>query len=141
MKPKMLAPPQIQRPLIQTAIELAADNLDGEIDSHEISGWDDAPFYQHLHDCGYKRRNCKFYTSLSLTYVNGACRWHDDPGFGVVACWLLHSDNDFSNDAQLITRYGPLDMRVGDLCVFDADQGHAWLSNGICVMVMATVRQ
>lgn len=55
------------------------------------------------------------------------------------AAGLVHSENSLGDDAQLITRHGPLDMRQGDLCVFDSDQGHAWLSNAACVMVMATV--
>jgi hypothetical protein len=115
-------------------------NPSGEIDSCDIdSNWDSAAFFKHLCDQGYRPRDCKRYASLSLTFVDGACRWHTDPGFGIAACWLVHSENGIGDDAQLITRHGPLDMIEGDLCVFDSDQGHAWLSNAACVMVMATV--
>jgi hypothetical protein len=141
MKPIMLFSPKIQAPPIESAIRLAEGNSLGEIDNRIIdpSLWKSSAFFDYLHTFGYRPRKCKRYDSLSLTFVNGSCRWHTDPGFGLVACWLLHSDNDFGDDAQLVTRFGPTDMAVGDLCVFDSDQGHAWLSNGICVMVMATV--
>lgn len=140
MKPTMLVSPPIMRPPIDKALRRLKLNSPGEVDSCDIdSGWDSAAFFWHLHDCGYRPRDCKRYQSLSLTFVEGACRWHTDPGFGIVACWLVHSENSLGDDAQLITRHGPLDMRKDDLCVFDSDHGHAWLSNAACVMVMATV--
>ena len=43
------------------------------------------------------------------------------------------------DEPQLITRHGPLNVKEGDLFIFNADQGHAWVSNGACVMVMATI--
>ena len=140
MKPTMLVSPLMMAPPIDNALRRMQINDPGEIDScHIDSSWDAAGFFDHLRSCGYRPRECKKYESLSLTFIIGACRWHTDPGFGLVACWLVHSENDLGDDAQLITRHGPLDMRAGDLCVFDADQGHAWLGNGSCVMVMATV--
>jgi hypothetical protein len=144
MKPFHLATGAIKnipKPELVDSIRRARANDPGEIDNNPISaiGWDADPFLDHLRNCGWRFRECKKYTSLSLTFVNGSCRWHDDPGFGVVACWLVYSENPFSDDAQLVTRHGPLDMREGDLCVFDADQGHAWLSNAVCVMVMVTI--
>lgn len=140
MKPTMLVSPPMMTPPIDNALRGMQINDPGEIDScHIDSSWDAAGFFDHLRSCGYRPRDCRKYPALSLTFIIGACRWHTDPGFGLVACWLVHSENDLGDDAQLITRHGPLDMRAGDLCVFDADQGHAWLSNGSCVMVMATV--
>ena len=140
MKPTMLVSPPMMAPPIDNALRRMQINDPGEIDScHIDSSWDAAGFFDHLRSCGYRPRECKKYESLSLTFLIGAGRWHTDPGFGLVACWLVHSENDLGDDAQLITRHGPLDMRAGDLCVFDADQGHAWLGNGSCVMVMATV--
>lgn len=140
MKPTMLASPPIMRPPIDTALRKLKLNSPGEIDSCYInSSWDSAAFFQHLRGCGYRPRNCRRYASLSLTFLEGACRWHSDPGYGLVACWLVHSENNLGNDAQLITMHGPLDMRTDDLCVFDSNQGHAWLSNAACVMVMATI--
>lgn len=139
MKPVHLPKHSIQAPSVNRAIQIALDNSAGEINSRRIEGWDPAPFFDHLRACGWRPRQCQKYESLSLTFLNGACRWHTDPGFGPVACWLVHSDDDPGDWPQLITRHGPVDMRVGSLCIFDADQGHAWLSNAVCVMVMATV--
>ena len=140
MKPIMLASPSIKIPPIDEALKLAKGNDLGEIDSCRIDdSWDVVPFFEHLRNCGYRPRDCEDFLSLSLTFVNGACRWHTDPGFGIVACWLVHSENALCSDAQLITRHGALDMREGDLCLFNANRGHAWLSNAPCVMVMATV--
>lgn len=139
MKPTMMASPAMMTPPIAEALRRVEMNDPGEIDSIEITVWDAVPFFDHLRSCGYRPSDCRMYPALSLTFLSGACRWHTDPGFGIVACWLVHSENDPGDDAQLITRHGPLDMRGGDLCVFDADQGHAWLSNATCVMVMATV--
>lgn len=140
MKPAILPHPPIMRPPIDKALRRLKLNNPGEIDSCDIdSSWDSAVFFAHLRDCGYHPRDCRRYPSLSLTFVEGACRWHTDPGFGIVACWLVHSENSLGDDAQLITRHGPLDMSQGDLCVFDSDHGHAWLSNAACVMVMATL--
>lgn len=140
MKPLHLVSPAIQRPPVAEALRRIELIDVGEIDSCDIDdSWDSAVFFEHLRTCGYRPRACKQYSALSLTFVDGACRWHTDPGFGLVACWLVHNENSLGDDAQLITRHGPLDMKAGDLCVFDSDQGHAWLSNAACVMVMATV--
>lgn len=135
----MLASPRMMPPPIGHALHRVQYSDRGEIDNIDITGWDAAAFFDHLRSCGYRSRDCRKYQPLSLTFVDGACRWHTDPGFGIVACWLVHSENPLGIDAQLITKRGPVDMRVGDLCVFDADQGHAWMSNGVCVMVMATI--
>jgi len=141
MKPLMLAKPAITAPPWSHCVELCKELDLGEIDSisldHRLTPFD--PFFDHLERCGYRRRQCHRYATLSLTYVNGSARWHNDPSLGPVVCWLLYTGNPLGIDAQLITRHGPLDMRVGDLCIFDANKPHAWLSNGICVMLMMTV--
>lgn len=139
MKPIMLSSPQIKAPSVDWAISKAIDNGKGLVDSQFINGWDSAPFYWWLRQCGYRPRNCDKYNDLTLAFVNGSAGWHDDPGLGLVACWLVHSGNDPADNAQLITRYGGLDIWQGDLCVFNANKGHAWLSNDVCVMVMATI--
>lgn len=141
MKPLLLAPLAINHPPIAHAIK-AAHLLDrGEIDSKsmDVSFWDSASFFKALQDRNYRKRECQKYAPLTLTYIDGSARWHTDPGFGLVACWLVYSENYPGFDAQLITTRKPLDLRENDLCIFDSDQGHAWISNGVCVMVMATV--
>jgi len=141
MKPLTLAQPAITAPPWGHCVELCKGLDLGEIDTIPLDPCltDLDLFSDHLERCGYRRRQCHRYATLSFTYVNGSARWHDDPGFGPVVCWLLYTENPLGCDAQLITRHGPLDMRVGDLCIFDANKPHAWLSNGICVMLMMTV--
>lgn len=141
MKPLRFESIVLKHPPIKEAIERAHGLRMGEIDSESIdtSLWDPAPFFWALHDRNYRRRDCRKYHSLTLTYVDGSVPWHNDPGFGVVACWLVYSENSSCYDAQLITAHGALDLRENDLCIFNADQGHAWISDGACVMVMATV--
>ena len=139
MKPHHLASPHLAFPPHLDQVREAHRNEPGEIDSDSVSSWNAEPFYAHLRQCGYRDRQCNQYPSLSLTFVNGACRWHDDPGFGLVACWLIYTEVSRDDAPQLVTKHGPLDLYRGDLCVFDANQGHAWLSNGACVMLMATI--
>lgn len=141
MKPLMLTKPAVTAPPWGRCVELCKELDLGEVDNLTLhpggAGLD--RFFDHVKKCGYKQRDCRRYSPLTFTYVNGSARWHDDPGFGPVVCWLLYTENPLGIDAQLITRHGPLDMRVGDLCIFDANKPHAWLSNGICVMLMMTV--
>lgn len=141
MKPLLLHCPDLNYPPHTEEIRAAHKSSPGDIESSDLDSdsWDSKPFFDYLRKHGYRSRDCQRYGSLSLTYVNGSCRWHDDPGFGLVACWLIYSENLWGNDAQLVTRHGPVDIREGRLCIFDANQGHAWLSNGVCVMVMATI--
>ena len=136
----MLASPPIMYPPIEAALRKLKMICPGEIGSFAIADcWDSALFFEHLGGCGYRRRRCESYDSLSLTFIDGACCWHTDPGFGLVACWLIYNENSSGDEPQLITRHGPLNVKEGDLFIFNADQGHAWVSNGACVMVMATI--
>lgn len=141
MKPLIFGFLPLEHPPITAAIKEAHCLDKGEIDSKiiDISFWDPAPFFNALQDRNYRKQECQKYAPLTLTYIDGSARWHDDPGFGVVACWLVYSENPCGFDAQLITAHGALDLRENELCIFDANQGHAWISNGVCVMVMATV--
>lgn len=131
----------VKVPPLQEALIKAHKENKGEIDSLVIGPdlWDPTEFGGYLAHHGYRTRYCEKYSPLTLTWVNGSAKWHTDPGFGLVACWLLFDSDPGFYDAQLISSHGPLDMRTGDICVFDANQGHAWLSNGVSVMLMATV--
>lgn len=141
MKPIHTAKPTIIFPPLETVIRKAHNTFAGQIKSDpiDVSSWDPSPLFDVLKEHNYQRRKCRYYNSLSLTYINGACRWHTDPGFGVVACWLVHCENDCGYNAQLITKHGALEMFENSLCIFDSNKGHAWISNAICVMVMATI--
>jgi hypothetical protein len=142
MQPSLLnARCMIKPPSLEQAFIKVHRNSEGEIDSDSIAQheWDATPFLEYLRLQGLKYRECQIYSPITLTYVNGSARWHDDPGFGPVACWLLFESDPGMDGAQLITQRGPINLRTGDVCVFDANQGHAWLCNGVAIMVMVTV--
>lgn len=141
MKPVLLDPVHIPTPDFVEQIRQSRLSDSGRPDTDEINQdlWDPSLFFEHLRKHGYRQRECNHYESLSLTFLNGSCCWHTDPGYGLVACWLIYSENHWDYEAELITKSGPVPMREFNLCVFDADQGHAWISNGVCVMVTATV--
>jgi hypothetical protein len=141
MKPILLAsPPRLPR-LPKDAIAITRRFTIGEIDSDTVIP--DSPdwlqFLQHLEQCGWRARDCHRYSSHTYTYLNGSCCWHDDPGFGKVACCLLYRHRDVCIDTQLITRHGGLNMRRGDLVIFNANYGHAWIGHGPSVFAMVTV--
>ena len=105
-------------------------------------------FFQTLADNGYAKRYNSPYNSLSLTYCKGSIQPHHDPGYGLVALWLvsvkqLHRiQSGFqSEDPSLYGSRRWLDVRLGEIIVFDADKEHAWLSNYHCSMIMQTVRR
>lgn len=105
-------------------------------------------FFQTLADNGYAKRYGSPYNSLSLTYCKGSIQPHHDPDYGLVALWLvsvkqLHRiQSGFqSEDPSLYGSRRWLDVRLGEIIVFDADKEHAWLSNYHCSMIMQTVKK
>ena len=105
-------------------------------------------FFQTLADNGYAKRYDSPYNSLSLTYCKGSIQPHDDPRYGLVALWLvsvkqLHRiQHGFQSDDPFFCSSNQwLDVRLGEIIVFDADKEHAWLSNYHCSMIMQTVRR
>lgn len=89
------------------------------------------------------RKSLSHYPSCSLTYVTKCIGWHDDPGHGMCASVLLYQNKRKGRDnfCQLLTRHGGLSLTVGDVFVFDANKGHAWLSNVDCLLAMMTIKK
>ena len=105
-------------------------------------------FFQTLTDNGYTKRDGSPYNSLSLTYCKGSIQPHYDPDYGLVALWLvsvkrLHQNQHGfqSEDPVFYSCKRWLDVRLGEIIVFDANKEHAWLSNYHCSMIMQTVRK
>jgi len=97
-----------------------------------------------LNTKGYTfRKSLNYYASCSLIYVSGCIEWHDDPGYGVCASVLLYQNKrkGYDNFCQLLTRHGGLSLRIGDVFVFDANKGHAWLGNVDCLLAMMTTKK
>ena len=124
----------------------------GEVYNTEIAG--DASlkllsiFFQTLVDNDYAKRYTSPYSSLSLTYCKGSIQPHCDPDYGLVALWLVSVKQLYriqsgfeSEDPTLYCSKRWLDVRLGEIVVFDADKEHAWLSNYHCSMIMQTVRK
>lgn len=70
---------------------------------------------------------------------------HKDSGFGNVLSWLVkkqsigrqYADND---SIQLITKSAdPLELKVGDVFIFNANYDHAWISNMDCMLLQVAV--
>jgi hypothetical protein len=92
-----------------------------------------------VHRTGYVGGPC------SVIPVLGSVGWHEDPGLGTVLNWVVHIEvlngyrtYDFDR-AELLTKHGSLGLKPGGVFLFDANQGHAWLSNCACVILQATV--
>ena len=107
-----------------------------------------ANFFRVLVNSGYAMRESQLFASLSLTYCKGSVQPHDDEGFGLSALWLvsvkpLHKNQrEFYPEKPLLYSSKQwLDVRLGEIIVFDTNNEHAWLSNYHCSMIMQTVRK
>jgi hypothetical protein len=87
------------------------------------------------------------YSSLSLTSCKGSVDPHDDPGLGLSALWFIHrkplhkSQQGLHEPPVLYGGRQWLDVRLGEIIVFDANKEHAWLSNYHCSMIMQTIKK
>jgi hypothetical protein len=104
---------------------------------------------------GFKPRRSKLYGSGSILPIVGSIGLHTDPGLGNLLCWLLYSDvpshicqhkGMTSNGShlrpgkpELITSHGSLTVSQGEFFVFNANNGHAWVSNTRCVLAQIPV--
>ena len=122
----------------------------GEVYAHSMSEEDSRQefkeFFALLEEGGYRISNGTPYNSLSLTSCRGSVGEHDDPGYGLVALWLVRirglNRGRYANwgDAPELYASGKWGIvRLGDIVVFNANKKHAWLVNGTCHMLMQTV--
>ena len=123
--------------------EVYTAGIQEELRSKTLAG-----FFRALTSNGYTTRNSQWYDSLSLTYCKGSVQLHTDPQFGLAALWLvsvkaLHKDQQsFEPDRpSFYSSKQWLDVRLGEIIIFDANKEHAWLSNYHCSMIMQTVRR
>jgi hypothetical protein len=97
------------------------------------------------HGLAFKEQSC--YTGSSYLPIRGSVPWHNDSGIGLLLNWLVMSANlegykdcMYHNDCHLLTRHGQLEIKVGDIFVFNGNIGHAWISNSQCMLVQSTVK-
>jgi len=88
---------------------------------------------------GFRPRQSKRIGKGELFPVAGSAGWHEDPGHGLVLSTLMLVSSKTVGAIQLITSHGGLTLREGDFFVFDANRGHAWVSNARCVIAQIPV--
>ena len=90
-------------------------------------------------------RDSAFYDMRSVMTIAGSVGRHEDPRLGLVLNWILEVKNlpgyeDSSwKPAQLIAGGKALDLREGDIFIFNADRPHAWVSNSVCTLLQIMV--
>lgn len=154
MKPHVLKNIQIDSlwPEIAKAVKQNLDNEGkylGEVDP--LFTKKDDPLMAKLLDvgeqCGLVFRQQNRYTGSSYLPICGSVPWHDDSGIGLLLNWLVASRNLEGykdclshNNCHLLTRHGELEIKAGDIFVFNGNIGHAWISNSQCMLVQTTVK-
>ena len=124
----------------------------GEVYSQSMSREDSRREFKHffalIEESGYKATDCTLYSPLSLTSCRGSVGEHDDPGYGLVALWLVrikglnrgrYAQWEWGDVPELYASGKWGIVRLGDVVVFNANKKHAWLVNGTCHMLMQTV--
>ena len=112
----------------------------GEVDSISASldEWSFPALVKLAATAGFTPRICQLYASVNFLPVNSSIKWHTDLGSGINVACLAFSNDYLGALPELITRYGALELRRGDVFSFDADKGHAWVSNEFCVLASIT---
>jgi hypothetical protein len=90
------------------------------------------------HSWGYKPRVSRIDGKGAFVPISGSAGWHTDPGLGTLLSWVVWA-TPAKNPPQLITSHGGLFVDKGDIFVFNANKGHAWISNTCCVMAQIPV--
>ena len=121
----------------------------GEVDPQAVRN--DDPLIAKLLDVGQEHglvfKQQGWFTGSSYLPIRGSVPWHDDSGIGLLLNWLVKSkdlvgykDCLSHNDCHLLTRHGQLEIKVGDIFVFNGNIGHAWVSNSQCMLVQTPVK-
>ena len=115
----------------------------GEVDSisASLNEWSFPALVRLAAAAGFVPRDCQIYAPVNFLSVNSSVKWHTDPGSGINVACLALSDDYLGSLPELITRHGALELRCGDVFVFDADKGHAWVSNEFCVLANIATRK
>jgi hypothetical protein len=87
--------------------------------------------------CGFTYQpNRHLYQSLGWLFCQGSIPWHTDLGLSYIVAWVARLGSEHS---ELITRHGDLPVKEGDVFAFNADHGHAWLTNNEDPVVFAQI--
>ena len=122
----------------------------GDIEAHATSPhqWDFPLLIEALKPTCYVPRKTRHYPAFDFTFVNQSVNWHRDEGCGIlVATLVAQGDGEaekrgcIGERQALITRHGELPIRLGDMFVFNASLGHAWISYEACALACMTVKR
>jgi hypothetical protein len=110
----------------------------GDVDPKAI-GFDEPVAQQLLKivdEYDFKQSETYLYTGLCLMPLFGSVGWHNDEGLGLVLNWVIDSlelpgcVSDLTlNEGEITGRDYRLNVGLGDVFVFNASVGHAWISN------------
>lgn len=110
--------------------------------------------FQILQDCAIENKmfprllagQLGAYNMADFLVTSGSIATHVDVKLGTVLTWLISSHQnpfapcgDEGGPIELITDFGTLPIKVGDLFVFNASKRHALLSNQVCVFAQTQV--
>ena len=138
MKPEIIGnfpgPPQApkNRPMLTPGQVDAITCAPGE--------WDFPLLIPAVRALGYEPVRRRYYNTYDFTIVQDSVPWHVDHGCHLSVIMPVEMDDPWT-PAELITKHGPLRLRIGDIAVFNASLGHAWINNGYCALASMTVKK
>ncbi len=121
----------------------------GDIENFSASPheWDFPLLIKALEPTCYVPRKTRHYPAFDFTFVNQSVDWHQDHGCGILVATLVAQDGEevekrgcISERQSLLTKHGQLSIRLGDMFVFNASLGHAWISYEACALACMTVK-
>ena len=114
----------------------------GETDSITCAPdeWDFPLLIPAVRAAGYEPVKRYHYNMHDFTIVQDSVAWHVDSYCHLSVIMPVEMDDPWT-PAQLITKHAPLDLRIGDIAVFNASLGHAWINNGYCALATMTVKK
>lgn len=122
----------------------------GDISTLSVSPseWDFPALIARLKEtcfCPTKRRH---YSPFDFTVVNQSVGMHVDDGCGPLVATLVWASGGSDlerrivhNRFELITKHGPLPLRLGDMFIFNANLPHAWIAYEACALACMTVKR
>jgi hypothetical protein len=88
-------------------------------------------------------------SNVMFTTLKGSSSWHTDEGLGLLLNWMVYYDRHSFQIASglrfptLITEdcsLNAVEIGLGDVFVFNANRGHAWVSNWDCAFLQIPVQ-
>ncbi len=91
--------------------------------------------------------NITWYSTRNFLELTGSVGWHNDKGLGLLLSWVLYETDipgfsaDYNHKMTLMTTKTRLELKTGDIFVFNSDADHAWMSNTTCLLYQIAVKR